>query len=70
MSCRYGIVRRIVSAEEVTFGNSQTQVTIQQSTLTSLTLEKDKLTEEKAALEHKCVAIQSQINSLEVGNPL
>ena len=43
---------------------------IQQSILTSLTLEKDKLTEEKAALEHKCVATQSQINSLEVGNPL
>ena len=44
----------------------QTQVTVQQSTLTSVTLERDELTEEKAALEHKCAAAQSQINNLEV----
>ena len=52
------------------FVDSQTKVTIQQSTLTSVTLERDELTEKKATLERKCVAAQSQINSLQVGNPL
>ena len=48
------------------FVDSQTQVVVQQSTLTSVTLERDELTEKKATLEHKCVATQSQINSLQV----
>ena len=48
------------------FVDSQTQVTVQQSTLTSVTLERDKVTKEKAALEHKCTAAESQINNLQV----
>ena len=50
--------------------DSQTQVTVQQSTLTSVTLERDELTGEKATLEHKCTAAESQINNLQVSNPL
>ena len=52
------------------FVDSQTQVAVQQSTLTSIALERDELTEEKAALEHKFVTTESQIDSLQVGNPL
>ena len=48
------------------FVDSQTQVAVQQSTLTSVTLERDELTEEKAALEHKFVTAESQIDSLQV----
>ena len=48
------------------FVDSQTQVAVQQSTLTSVTLERDELTEKKAALEHKFVTAESQIDSLQV----
>ena len=48
------------------FVDSQTQVAVQQSTLTSVTLERDELTEKKAALEHKFVTTESQIDSLQV----
>ena len=41
-------------------------MTVQQSTLTSVTLERDKVTKEKAALEGKCTAAESQINNLQV----
>ena len=41
-------------------------MTVQQSTLTSVTLERDKVTEEKAVLEHKCAAAESQMNNLQV----
>ena len=48
------------------FVDSQTQVAVQQSTLTSVTLERDELTEKKATLEHKFVTAESQIDSLQV----
>ena len=50
--------------------DSQTQVTVQQSTLTSATLERDKVIKEKATLEHKCAAAESQMNNLQVSNSL
>ena len=45
---------------------SQTQLTTQESTLTSVTFERDELAEEKTGLEEKLMALQSQTHELQV----
>ena len=45
---------------------SQTQLTAQESTLTSVTFERDELAEEKSGLEGKLMALQSQTHELQV----
>ena len=45
---------------------SQTQLTAQESTLTSVSFERDELAEEKTAMEGKLITLQSQIHELQV----
>ena len=45
---------------------SQTQLTVQESSLTSVTSERDVLAEEKTDLEGKLIVLQSQSHELQV----
>ena len=45
---------------------SQTQLTTHESTLTSVTTERDELAEEKTGLEEKLMVLQSQTHELQV----